>query len=161
VTAGSAGGASAVMVPAAEVRELDMWQALQALQQGFDAASVAELTGGGSAAYYVRQAGLETVVANRMRVWAVISVHRAVRAGASVVELAQVTGWTCEQVAERWRAWADGQRRLDERCPGLGMSAGEYDHVAAMLVVPAASTVDQKAGLVVSTTPAAWPEEGK
>jgi hypothetical protein len=142
-------------VPAEDISGLDAWQAWQALQEDFEAASAAERVGGGSAAYYVRQAGLETVVAGRMRVWAVISVHRALRAGASVAELAQATGSTCEEVAERWRVWADGQRRLDERWPGLGMSAGEYDRVAAVLAPSSVSTVDQESGPTLPRDPAA------
>jgi hypothetical protein len=157
----STGGADAGIVGAAEVGGLDVWQALRALQRDFEAASVAELTGGGSAAYYVRQAGLETVVADRMRVCAVISVHRGLRAGASMAELAWVTGSTCEQVAERWRVWADGQRRLNEHCSGLGMSGSEYDRVAAMLAVPLASTVDQESGPGSSHRPGRPVVEGK
>ncbi|HEY6747668.1 MAG TPA: hypothetical protein VI357_18360 [Mycobacteriales bacterium] len=159
MTAGSAGGADAGIVGAAEAGELDVWQAVQALQQGFEAASAAELAGGGSAAYYVRQAGLETVVADRMRVWAVISVHRALWAGASVAELAQAIGSTFEQVAGRWRVWADGQRRLNEHCPGLGVSAGEYDRVDAVLAVASASTVESRSGS--STRPGCPVVEGK
>jgi hypothetical protein len=156
VNAGSGTGAS--VVPAGE---MDLWQALEVLQRDFEAASVAELTGHGSAGYYVRQAGLEMVVAVRMRVWAAISMHRALRTGASVVELAQATGLTCEQLAERWRAWADGQRRLDERCPGLGMPAGEYADVVATLAGPPASTVEQQTGLGLPPTRAGRPENGK
>ena len=141
--------------------ELDVWQALEVLQRDFEAASVAELTGHGSAGYYVRQAGLEMVVAERMRMWAAISVHRALRAGASVVELAQATGLTCEQVAERWRAWADGQWRLNERCPGLGMRAGEYADVVAALAGLSVSTVEQQAGLGLPATRAGRTENGK
>jgi hypothetical protein len=152
VTAGSPGG-EAEVVRAGEVGELDVWRAVEVLQRDFAAASVAELTGGRGAGYYLRQAGLEMAVADRMRVRAVISMHRAVRAGASVAELTQATGLSCEQVAARWRGWADGQRRLGEGCPGLGISAGEYDQVAAVLA-ESLSTVDQERGPVVHRDPA-------
>jgi hypothetical protein len=160
-TGSGAGVAGSAVAAVGGVGELDVWQALEVLRRDFEAASVAELTGRGSAGYYARQAGLEMVVAERMRVWAAISMHRALRAGASVVELAQATGLTCEQVTERWRAWADGQRQLDERCPGLGMPVGEYADVVATLVGLPMSTVEQGRRLGSPPTPAGRPENGK
>lgn len=129
------------------IRELDVWQAQELLDAGLCAASVAELTGRGSAVYYLRQAALESLIAERMRVRAVISVHRALLGGVSVAEIAHVTGSTCERVAGRWRDWADGQRRLNERCPGLGLGGREYDQVAA--------AVDRVAGDAGEDTPPA------
>ena len=129
VPAGETGGAGLVC----EIRELGFWQALEALDADVRAASARELTGGGSPAYYLRQAALESVIAERMRIRAVISVHRALLGGVPVAEIAHVTDSTCEDVARRWRAWADGQRRLDIRYPGLGLGQREYDQVAVAL----------------------------
>jgi hypothetical protein len=127
--AGEHGGAGLLC----EIRELGLWQALEILGADFRAASARELTGGGSPAYYLRQAALESVIAERMRIRALISVHRALLGGVPAAEIARVTGSACEDVARRWRAWADGQRRLNTRYPGLGLGQREYDQVAGSL----------------------------
>jgi hypothetical protein len=77
--------------------------------------------------------GWETVIADGMRVSAVISIHRALVAGASVGVVAHVLGTSPTEVAERWRGWAEGQLRLSTQCPGLGVGRREYDQVAAVL----------------------------
>jgi hypothetical protein len=115
------------------IRELGGWEAMDAYRAAFDAVSADELTGRGGAAYYVRQAALETVITGRMRVCTVISIHHALLAGVSVGELAHVLGSSRRDVAERWRGWADGQLGLNARCPGLGMGQREYDQVAAVI----------------------------
>jgi hypothetical protein len=129
------------------VREMGIWEALDAYQAAFTAASAAELIGRGTGDYYVRQAALESVIADRMRVCAVISMHRALLAGVSVDELAHVLGTRHADVAERWRGWADGQRRLNSQCPGLGIGQREYEQVAAALE-PAASSGGAATGFV-------------
>ncbi len=128
------------------IRELGGWEAMDAHRAAFDAASADELTGQGSAAYYVRQAALEAVIARRMRVRTVISIHHALLAGVSVGELAHVLGNSHADVAERWRAWADGQLGLNAQCPGLGMGQREYDQVAAVIGADA-SDQDSDGGL--------------
>jgi hypothetical protein len=116
---------------ACRVRELGEWEALDAYRAEIAAASIDELTGHGSAAYYLRQAALEAVIEQRMRIRCSISIHHALLAGVPVREIAHVAGVSCEEAAERWRGWADGQRRLQQRFPGLGMSRGEYGRAAA------------------------------
>jgi hypothetical protein len=115
------------------IRELGGWEAMGAYRAAFAAASAEELTGRGGAAYYVRQAVLETVIAARMRVRATISIHHALLAGVSVGEIAHVLGSSRRDVAERWRSWADGQLGLNAQCLGLGMGQREYDQVAAVM----------------------------
>ncbi len=115
------------------IRELGGWEAMDAYRAAFAAASAGELTGRGSAAYYVRQAALETVIAARMRVRTVISIHHALLAGVSVGEIAHVLGSSRRDVAERWCSWADGQLGLNAQCPGLGLGQREYDQVAALI----------------------------
>jgi hypothetical protein len=116
-----------------EIRELGLWQALEILDADFRAASAREITGGGSPAYYLRQAALESAIAGRMRIRALISTHRALLGGVPAAEIAHVTGSTCEYVARYWRVWADGQLRLNIRWPGLGLGQREYDQVAGSL----------------------------
>jgi len=90
------------------------------------------LTGGGSAAWYLRQAALEAVIERRIAVHAVISIHRALLAGAAVPQIAQATGLSRSQIAVRWAAWAGGQVRLRERI-GTGMAREEYERAAAVV----------------------------
>ena len=104
---------------------------MDAYRAAWATATVAELTGRGEAAFYVRQAALETVIADRMRVNATISIHRALLAGASVEAIAHVLGSSSGEIVQRWRGWADGQRRLNTECRGLGLSPRDYDQVAA------------------------------
>ena len=120
-------------VDACEVRDVGADAAMDAYRAESAAASVAELAGGGRAAYHVRQAALEAVIAERMRINAVISIHRAVLAGASAGELAHVLGVSRAEITERWRGWADQQRRLNVECSPLGVGEGEYSQVAAVL----------------------------
>jgi hypothetical protein len=115
------------------IGELGGWEAIDAYRAVFTAASADELTGRGSAAYYVRQAALETVIARRMRVRCVISIHHALLAGISVGEIAHVLGSSHADVARRWRGWADGQLGLNAQYPGLGLGQREYDQVAAVI----------------------------
>lgn len=115
------------------VRELGGWEAIDAYRAAFTAANADELTGRGSAAYYVRQAALETVIAARMRVRTVISIHHALLTGVSLGEIAHVLASSRRDVAQRWRGWADGQLGLNAQCPGLGLGQREYDQVAAVI----------------------------
>jgi len=111
---------------------LGLWEAVGLLQDAVGAATVAELTGGGSVAWYLRQAALEAVIERRIAVHAVISIHRALLAGAAVPQITQATGLSLGQVAARWAAWADGQVRLRERT-GTGMAPEEYQRAAAAI----------------------------
>ncbi len=127
-------GQSAVPGPAGggPAGDVGLWEAVALLQDAAGAATVAELTGGGSAAWYLRQAALEAVIERRIAVHAVISIHRALLAGAAVPQIAQATGLSRSQVAARWAAWADGQVRLRERI-GTGMAREEYERAAAVV----------------------------
>lgn len=107
-------------------------EAVDAYRDAMDAATAAELAGGGSAAFYLQLAALETAVADRAAVYAVISIHRALLAGTAVGQIADVTGLTADQVTARWAAWADGQVRLREQI-GTGMTREDYDRAAAVL----------------------------
>jgi hypothetical protein len=108
-----------------------LWEAIDAYDAGLAAASPAELTGAGSAGYYLRQAALETAIAQRMTARAAASIHYGLLAGATLAQIADATGMSSAQVAACWRAWADGQRRLEQRFAGLGMSEREYQRAAA------------------------------
>lgn len=116
-----------------DIRDLGEWAAMDAYRTAFAEASSDELTGAGGAVYYLRQAALESVIAQKMRTRATISIHRALLAGVSVGEIAHVLGNSPVCVADRWRGWADGQRRLNTQCPGLGLRQGEYERAAAVL----------------------------
>lgn len=128
------------------IRDLGVWEAMEAYRAGFAVASAAELAGAGGAAYCVRQAALETAIADRMRIDAVISIHRALAAGASVAELAHVLGTSGTDIVERWRAWAEGQVRLNAQCPGLGIEEREYARVAAGIDAAPSSSHDTGGG---------------
>ncbi len=136
--------------------DLGLWEAVALLQDAAGAATVAELAGGGSAAWYLRQAALETVIERRIAVHAVISIHRALLAGAAVPQIAQATGLSPSQVAARWAAWAGGQVRLRERI-GTGMAREEYERAAAV-VAGCGGTVPDEA---VSADPPALPGKRK
>lgn len=127
-------GQSAVLggAGAGSAGDLGLWEAVALLQDAVGAATVAELTGRGSAAWYLRQAALEAMIERRIAVHAVISIHRALLAGVGVPQIAQATGLSRGQVAARWAAWADGQVRLREQT-GTGMAAEEYRRAAAAI----------------------------
>ncbi len=112
--------------------DLGLWEAVDACRRAVDTATVAELAGGGDAAFHLRQVALEAVIERRIAVRAVISIHRALLAGARVAQVARATGLSGSQVAARWAAWADDQVRLFERT-GLGMAPEEYGRVAAAI----------------------------
>lgn len=107
-------------------------EAVDAYRDAVDAATVAELLGGGSAAFYLHLAALEAAIADRAAVHAVISIHRALLAGALVRQIADATGLTADQVTARWASWAEGQVRLREQI-GTGMTREEYSRAAAVL----------------------------
>jgi hypothetical protein len=107
-------------------------EAMAAYREAVDAATAAELAGDGDAAFYLRLAALEAAIAHRAAVRAVISIHRALVAGATVRQLAEVTSLSADQIAERWADWADGQVRLREQA-GIGLAPEEYDRAAAAL----------------------------
>ena len=107
-------------------------EAVDAYRDAMDAATAAELTGGGSAAFCLHLAALETAIADRAAVHAVISIHRALLAGAAAGQIADATGLTADQVTARWASWADSQVRLREQI-GTGMTREEYSRAAAAL----------------------------
>jgi len=109
---------------------MGFWEAMDAYQDMMGRATAAELLGGGDAGFCLRVAALETAIARRAGVRAVISIHRALLAGAAVTQIAAVTGLSPDQVAARWAEWADGQLRLSER-GGTGMTREEYERAAA------------------------------
>jgi hypothetical protein len=117
----------------AELRGLGVFEALDAYRDEGCRASVAELTGAGGPGYYLRQLALASVVAEWMRVGAVISAHHALLAGAGVGEVAAAMGCLCPVLIRRWRSWAEGQAELERRVPGLGLSAEVFALVEARL----------------------------
>jgi hypothetical protein len=116
-------------------------EALDAYYAGLAAASPAELTGAGDAGYYLWRAALETAIAQRMAARAAASIHYGLLAGATVAQIADATGMSSAEVAACWRAWADGQRHLEQGCPGLGVSEREYRRAAAVVAAGAAAGV--------------------
>ena len=119
--------------PACRVRDWGLREALDAFGAALAASSARELAGCGDAGYYLRQVALQDAVAGRMRAGATIDIHRALVAGAGPAEVAHVLGVSVAEVADRWRAWAEGQRRLRDLWPGLGLGREEYERVAAVL----------------------------
>jgi hypothetical protein len=110
---------------------MGFWETVDAYQGAMGRATAAELLGGGDAGFYLRMAALETAIARCAAVRAVISIHRALLAGAPVAQIAEVTGLSPDQVAARWAEWAGGQVRLRER-GGTGMTREEYERAAAV-----------------------------
>ena len=127
------GAATGPAVEACRVRDWGLREALDAFGAAFAAASARELAGGGDAGYYLRQAAVENAIAGQMRIRATIGIHRALAGGVTAREVAHVLGVSIGELARRWRGWADGQRYLQHRYPGLGISQAEYDQVAASL----------------------------
>ncbi|MGH3275283.1 MAG: hypothetical protein ACRDNZ_13300 [Streptosporangiaceae bacterium] len=74
----SAGDASAAGAAAG----MGLWEAVDACRAAVGAATAAELLGSGSAVFYLDLAAVETAIARRAAVRAVISIHRALLAGA-------------------------------------------------------------------------------
>lgn len=124
---------------------MGFWEAVDAYRGAVDAASAAELAGAGSAAFYLHLAALQATVADRAAVHAVLSIHRALLAGAAVGQIAEVTGLSADQIAARWRQWADGQVRLRERT-GIGVAREEYDRAAAVFAARAGTATDELTG---------------
>jgi hypothetical protein len=120
-------------VEACRIRDQGLWEAPDAFSAAFAAASAQELAGSGDAGYYLRLAAVENAIAGQMQIRATISVHRALAGGAAAQEVAHVLGVSAGELAGRWRRWADGQRRLQDRYPGLGLGQAEYGQVAASL----------------------------
>ena len=127
----AAGGCGAVQ--ACRIRDWGLREALEAFSAALAASTARELAGSGDAGYCLRQVALQNAVAERMRIGATIDVHRALVAGAAPGEVAHVLGVSVTEVAGRWRTWAEGQRRLRDRYPGLGLGRDEYVQVAAVL----------------------------
>ena len=127
----AAGGCG--VVQACGVRDWGLREALEAFGSALAASTARELAGGGDAGYYLGQVALQNVVAERMRIGATIDIHRALVVGAGPAEVAHVLGVGVTEVADRWRTWAEGQRRLRDWCPGLGLGRDEYEQVVAVL----------------------------
>jgi len=114
-------------------------EALDAYDAGLAAASPAELAGAGGVGYYLRQAALETAIAQRMTARAAASIHYGLLAGATLAQIADATCMSSAEAAACWPAWADGQRHVGQRCPGLGVSEREYRRAAAVVAAGAAA----------------------
>jgi hypothetical protein len=125
------------VVQACQVRDWSLREALEAFGTALADSSARELAGGGDAGYYLRQVAVQNAVAERMRIGATIDIHRALAAGAALAEVAHVLGVSAAEVAGRWRTWAEGQRRLRDRCPGLGLGRDDYQQVAAAVLADA------------------------
>jgi hypothetical protein len=117
---------------AQDVAGLGLREAVDVYRGAVAAATAGELLGAGGAAFCLRLAALETTIAHRAAVHAVISIHRALLAGAEVGQIADATGLSRDQVAARWAEWAGGQVRLRGRA-GIGMTGEEYERAAAVL----------------------------
>jgi hypothetical protein len=96
---------------------LDSWEAVDAYR---DLLLAAELGTGEAADRAVVLLGLESVISRWIDRRVMVSIHRALVAGAGADQVAAVAGIDVCEVAARWRAWAHGQRLLAARCPGLG-----------------------------------------
>ena len=140
----AAGGCG--VVQACRVRDWGLREALEAFGAALAASTARELAGGGDAGYYLRQVALQNAVAERMRIGATIDIHRALVVGAAPAEVAHVLGVSVTEVAGRWRTWAEGQRRLRDWCPGLGLGRDEYEQVAAVLAGAAGNDSGQFTG---------------
>jgi|HubBroStandDraft_3_1064219.scaffolds.fasta_scaffold84340_2 hypothetical protein len=121
---------------------MGFWEAVDAYRGAMGRATAAGLSGGGDAGFCLRAAALETAIACRAAVHAVISIYRALLAGAPVAQIAEVTGLSPDQVAARRAERADGQIRLREWA-GTGMTREEYGRTAA-----AAAGADGRPGVV-------------
>lgn len=64
--------------------------------------------------------------------WTPTQIHTALRTGATVDQVAAATGKTTVGVAECWREWDAGQRRLWHTYPDMDRTA-EHDQVAEIL----------------------------
>jgi hypothetical protein len=106
-------------------------EAVDVYYAGIAESVAVELAGADDAGYWLGQVALESVIAQRMADLAVVSMHRALLAGATLAQVADAAGMTCAGAAERWRSWADGQRQLKRQVPGLGLSERDYLRAAA------------------------------
>jgi hypothetical protein len=107
-----------------------------------DAYFAGELAGDGGPGWLLGQAALESVIAARMAARAVVSMHRALLAGASLAQVADAAGVSSAEAARRWKSWADGQRELGRQVPGLGVSERDYLRAAAVIGADAAGSGD-------------------
>jgi hypothetical protein len=112
---------------------LGVWEAMEAYRAGMTSATAAQSSGGGEAGYHLRAVALESVISERMRVNALISAHWALLAGARLGEVSEAMGCSCHVLAGAWRSWAARQVWLRAELPGVGLGAGEYEQVAAVL----------------------------
>jgi hypothetical protein len=110
-----------------------LWAAIDAYRDVMLGASVADLVGAGSAAYYLRAMALESTIAEQMRVRVTVSIHQALAAGACLSEVAEATGLDTAQVARRWSAWAQGQRQLWADTGRFGLDEDVYARVMAVV----------------------------
>jgi hypothetical protein len=110
-----------------------LWAAIDAYRDVLVGASIADLVGAGSAAYYLRAVALESTIAEQMRVRVTVGIHQALAAGACLSEVAEATGLDTVQVARRWRAWARGQRQLWADTGRFGLDEDVYARVMAVL----------------------------
>ena len=99
------------------------------LREMVDSYFAGELAGDGGPGWLLRQAAL----AARMAARAVVSMHRALLAGASLAQVADAAGASSAEAARRWKSWADGQRELGRQVPGLGVSERDYLRAAAVI----------------------------
>jgi hypothetical protein len=106
-------------------------EAIDVYYAGIAESVAVELAGADDAGYWLGQVALESVIAQRMAALAVLSMHRALLAGATLAQVADAAEMTCAEAAGRWRSWADGQRQLKQQVPGLGLSERDYLRAAA------------------------------
>jgi hypothetical protein len=114
----------------ADLRGLDSWEAVDAYRE-LVLAGVPGICD--DAARAVRLLRLEAVISAWIGRRVMVSIHRALAAGADPGGVAAAAGTSLQEIAARWKEWAQGQRLLEARCPGLGLDAALCMHIAAVL----------------------------
>ena len=114
----------------ADLRGLDSWEAVDAYRELLLAGVPGSCD---DAAHAVRLLRLEAVISEWIGRRVMISVHRALAAGADPAGVAAAAGTSLQEVSAWWQEWARGQRLLEARCPGLGLDAALCRPIAAVL----------------------------
>lgn len=114
----------------ADLRGLDSWEAVDAYRELL-LAGVPGICD--DAVHAVRLLRLEAVISEWIGRRVMISIHRALAAGADPAGVAAAAGTSPQEVCARWQERAREQQMLEARCPGRGLDAAWCRHVAAVL----------------------------
>ena len=87
----------------------------------------------GDAVHAVRLSRVEAMILEWIGRGVMVSIHRALAAGADPARVAAAAGTSLQEISAGWRPWAQGQLLLEARCPGLGLDAALYRQIAAVL----------------------------